>query len=169
MRALVLVLALVAADALAAFDSEAWLRKREAMAADAARLRDIYAHCVKSDMPPAEDVVVPVESHPDGSLKVVINAKRAKYFATRGVVWAEGVCVRKYRDDGTLDAQIDARSCVVDRMSKSGWAEGAARFKKDKTTCTGEGVYFSSTNGYLKVYDKADIVSKDLKFGGLRP
>jgi len=160
---------LLTASAFGAFDSEAWMKKRETLSRDAERLRGLYAKCAASDMPPTEDVTIPVEEYPDGSLKVVVHARLARYFMTQGLVWAENVSVRRYDRDGVLDSHVDARHCVVDRVAKNGWAEGAARFVHGKTTCTGEGVYFSATNGYIKVYDKTDIVSKDLKFGGLKP
>lgn len=160
---------LLAVTVAAAFDSEAWLRKREALTHEADRLRAEYARCAASDMPAAENVVIPVESYGDGSLKLVVEAQKARYFATDGLVWAEGVAVRKFDADGVLDSQIDARHCVIDRNSKSGWAEGGARLVRGKTVCFGEGVYFSASNGYVKVFKNADIVSKDLKFGGLKP
>ena len=169
MRLLTIGLVLLTANALAAFDSDAWQKKRETLTQDAERLRALYAKCAASAMTPAEDVTIPVESHPDGSLKVVILAKKARYFLEKGLVWAENVSVRKYDRDGALDSKIDARNCVVDRWSRSGWAEGRARFEHGKTSCTGEGVYFSASNGYVKVFAKTDIVSKDLKFGGLKP
>ena len=152
-----------------AFSSEEWLGKREVLAREAERLRAAYSNCVARLEVPAENVTVPVETFEDGSVKVMIFAKKAQYFLEPGLVWAEDVTVKKFKKDGRLDGQIDAKSCVVDRFSKSGWAEGLATVVHDKTTFRGRGVYFSSPESYVKVFEESEIDSKDLKFGGMRP
>ena len=152
-----------------AFNSEEWLGKRTVLMREAERLRVAYTNCVAHLEVPAEDVAVPVETFEDGSVKVMVLAKKAQYFLDSGLVWAEGVTVKKFKKDGTLDGQIDAKSCVIDRFSKSGWAEGPATVVHDKTTFKGRGIYFSSPESYVKVFEDSWIDSKDLKFGGLRP
>ena len=149
-----------------AFNSEEWLGKRELFAREAERLRAAYTNCVANLQVPAEDVTVPVETFDDGSVKVMIFAKKAQYFLDKGLVWAEDVTVRRFKPDGTLEAKIEAKNCVVDRFSKSGWAEGLATVTHGKTVFKGEGVYFSSSEGYVKVVERTDVESKDLKFGG---
>lgn len=152
-----------------AFDSGRWHQKRDAIMMEAERLRNAYRMCSENLETPAEDVVVPVETFPDGSVKLIVNARRAQYFLKEGLVWAEGVTVQKYKRDGGLDTVITARRCVVDRVSRSGWAEGRAQVRHDRTVLSGENVYFSSPEGYVKVFDKAKIDSSDLKLGGFRP
>ena len=149
-----------------AFNSEEWLGKRELFAREAERLRAAYTNCVANLQVPAEDVTVPVETFDDGSVKVMIFAKKAQYFLDKGLVWAEDVTVRRFKPDGTLEARIEAKNCVVDRFSKSGWAEGPATLVHGKTTFRGKGVYFASPEGYVKVFEQTDVDSKDLKFGG---
>ena len=152
-----------------AFNSEEWLGKREVLAREAERLRQAYSNCVAHLDVPAENVTIPVETFEDGSVKVMIFAAKAQYFLQQGFVWAEGVTVKKFKQDGTLDGQIDAKNCVVDRFSKSGWAEGPASVVHGKTTFRGRGIYFSSPESYVKVFDESEIDSRDLKFGGVRP
>ena len=149
-----------------AFNSEEWLGKRELFAREAERLQAAYTNCVANLETPAEDVTVPVETFDDGSVKVMIFAKKAQYFLDTGLVWAEDVTVRRFKPDGTLEARIEARNCVVDRFSKSGWAEGPATVVHGKTVFRGDGVYFSSQDAYVKVFNQTDVVSEDLKFGG---
>ena len=149
-----------------AFNSEEWLGKRELFAREAERLRAAYTNCVANLQVPAEDVTIPVETFDDGSVKVMIFAKKAQYFLDKGLVWAEDVTVRRFKPDGTLEAKIEAKNCVVDRFSKSGWAEGLATVTHGKTIFKGKGVYFSSPEGYVKVVERTDVESKDLKFGG---
>ena len=160
------VLLVVAVQAAFAFDSEEWLGKRELFAREAERLQAAYTNCVANLETPAEDVTIPVETFDDGSVKVMIFAKKAQYFLDKGLVWAEDVTVRRFKADGRLEARIEAKNCVVDRFSKSGWAEGPAMVVHGKTTFRGTGVYFSSPEGYVKVFERTDVDSQDLKFGG---
>ena len=149
-----------------AFDSDGWHGKREVFAREAERLRAVYSNCLVQVAVPAENVTIPVETFDDGSVKVMIFAKKAQYFLDKGLVWAEDVTVRRFKPDGTLEAKIEAKNCVVDRFSKSGWAEGLATVTHGKTVFKGEGVYFSSPEGYVRVVERTDVESKDLKFGG---
>ncbi len=149
-----------------AFDSTAWLAKRADLEHEIARLREAYRQCVQSLQTPAEDVTIPVETFPDGSVKFVIHAQKAQYFLASGLVWAEGVTVRKFKRDGVLDLTLEAQNCVVDRLTKSGWAEGAATLTQGETVFRGRGVYFSSPEGYVRVTQDSDFDSKDLKGGG---
>jgi len=164
----ILLLLLTTTEAMA-FNSAEWLGKRELFAREAERMRGVYSNCVSRLESPAENVTVPIETHPDGSVKVLVSAKKAQYFLDSGLVWGEDVVIRKFRSDGSEDGRIEAKNCVVDRFSKSGWAEGPATVTHDKTTFRGVGVYFSSSNSYVKVFESSDIDSKDLKFGGVRP
>lgn len=160
---------ILAGAAGAAFDSAAWLEKRELLTQEALRLKAAYTNCVARLGTPAENVTVPIETHPDGSVKAIVFAKKAQYFMDSGFVWAEDVVVRKFKKDGTLDARIDAKNCVIDRWTKSGWAEGAAKIVQGTTTFTGRGVYFSSPEGYVKVFRETELDAKNLKTGGLLP
>ena len=67
-----------------------------------------------------------------------------------------------------VSCAFDARSCVIDRFTKSGWAEGAARVQHGKTSFSGRDVYFSSPESYVRVYDGADLQTEDAKAKGVR-
>ncbi len=166
---LAILAALAAATGAFAFEADAWHQKRDAILLEANRLKNAYQACLKNLETPAEDVVVPIETFPDGSVKSIIHANKAQYFLKEGLVWAEGVTARKYKKDGSLDTVIVARHCVVDRVAKAGWAEGRARVTHGKTVLDGEDVYFSSPEGYVKVFKSAKVDSTDLKLGGVRP
>lgn len=151
-----------------AFNSEDWLGKRELFAREAERLRTVYSNCVAHLETPAEDIALPVETFADGSVKTRIEAKKAQYFLDKGLVWAAGVKVRRFRADGAQEACIDATRCVVDRESRSGWAEGPASATHEKTTFRGNGIYFSMPDSYVKVLADSDVESVDLKFNDRR-
>lgn len=170
MRSAIFVLAALAGlSAAAAFDSEAWLGKRRLMGKESARLRKAYASCVAKLQMPADDVTIPVDTHPDGSVKTIVNAKRAQYFLKSGLVWAEGVVVRKHSQDGSLDLRIEAENCVIDRQSRSGWVDGRAKIVQGSTVFTGRNVFFSSPEEYVKVFRNVKLLTKDAKVGGIVP
>ena len=149
-----------------AFDSAEWHGKRELFAREAERLMSAYTNCCAKVKEPAENVTIPVETYDDGSVKVLVHAGRAQYFLAEGFVWAEDVEVRKLAKGGAVEARLVAQNCLVDRMSKSGWAEGAARVTQGKTSFEGQGVYFSASDSYIKVFGGSVVESSDLKFGG---
>ena len=169
MKAAIEMLCVLAAGAAsAAFNSSEWLVKREMLTREAERLRTAYSNCVARLSAPAEDITIPIETFPDGSVKSSVHAQKAMFFLDTGMVWAEDVTVRKVDADGKVTAQIDAKNCVIDRSTRSGWAEGPAKLRHGTTEFEGEGVYFSSPDGYVMVTRRSKIVSKDLKFGGLQ-
>ena len=75
--------------------------------------------------------------------------------------------VRRLRDDGTVEMLIEAASCVVDRQSKSGWAEGPAKVTCGKTVLSGRGVYFTSAESYVKIFEETSVDLQGLKFEGV--
>ena len=135
-----IVLCLLAAASAQAFDSAEWLGKRQLLLREAERLRAAYSNCLSRVQSPAEDVTVPVETFADGSVKTVVVAKRAHFFVREGLVWAEGVVIRKFRADGSQEVRVEADSCVVDRSTKSGWAEGRARVVQGRSVFRGKDV-----------------------------
>ena len=149
-----------------AFNSADWHGKRELFAREAERLMAAYTNCLAHLESPATDVLVPVETFEDGTVKLLVSAKKAQYFLDKGLVWAEDVVVKKFKKDGSVGACIEAKNCVVDRFSKSGWAQGLATVTHGKTVLKGTNVYFSSPDGYVKVFEGADISSEDMKLGG---
>ena len=159
------ILCLFAAMAAQAFDSAEWLGKRQLLLREAERLHAAYSNCLSRVQSPAEDVTVPVETFADGSVKTVVVAKRAYFLVHEGLVWAEGVVIRKFRADGSQEALVEAESCVVDRATKSGWAEGRARVVHGGTVFSGKDVYFSSPESFVHVCRETEMESSDMASG----
>lgn len=143
-----------------AFDSTAWLERREDLSQEVTRLRKAYQQCLRDLQTPAEDVVLPVETFPDGAVKVSVQAKKVQYFLNTGLVWAGGVTVHAFKADKSLDFLLEAESCVIDRQTKSGWAEGEVTLTQGEMTFRGRGVYFSSPEEYVRIVQDTDL---DLK------
>lgn len=169
MRWCIEIVALLAACAAQAFDSEAWLAKRARLSEDAARLRAAYATCRAAAATPAENVTVPIETHPDGSVKTGVFAEKAQFFLKEGLVWGQGVKIRQFRPDGSIEAWIDAENCVVDRRTRCGWVNGRAKAKyRDEALLEGRGVYFSAQGEYLCVYSDTVLTTPERRLVSVR-
>lgn len=158
-------LMLIVSTVAGAFSSEKWLAER-GDDSDMLRLRAAYADCVKKLESPAENVSLPLESYPDGTVKSRLTAARAHMFMDSSFVWAEKIRVEQYKPDGTLAASLDAENCVVDRNTKSGWVEGAAKMVYGDNSVRGRGIYFSLPREFIKIFSESEIRTKH---GGLNP
>ena len=150
------------------FDSEGWLEKRAVLDRAAERLADLYGKCVKALQTPAENLVVPIESYPDGRVKASITAVRAQYFIDEGIVWGEDVVMREFDPEGKTRGEVVAKNCVVDRSTKSGYVAGHAKVIYGETTIEGDGIYFSFAEEFVKILSNVVIESKDMKVEGVR-
>jgi len=158
------VAALVALGA-AAFNSERWLAERSDDS-DMLRLRAAYRDCVAKLESPAENVVFPLESFPDGSVKSRLTAARAQMFADTSFIWGENIRVEQFKEAGTTNvwASLDAENCIVDRKTRTGWVEGAAKMTYGDSTVKGRGIYFSLPREYVKILSQCEIRTKGAKF-----
>ncbi len=169
MKLLIAIICFGALSGAWGFDLDAWLTKRAMFDREAERLQTAYSNCVANLQSPAENVTVPIEHFPDGSVKASVTARKAQFFIDQGLVWCEGVCVREWETDGKTErGRVDAEHCVIDRETRSGWAEGAACATYGKTTVEGIGVYFSFEEEFIKIMSKVQITSRDLKFEGVK-
>ena len=153
MKLSVNVVVALAALSANAFDSADWLEQRMLLDREAERLCAAYAKYGALSTEAAESIVVPVEGYADGSIKTSVGAKRAQFFLVDGFIWGEGVEVRQFKRDGTIDMKLDADNCVVDRTTRSGWVEDHAHAEfRDEAVLDGDRVYFSAPEEYLKIY-----------------
>jgi hypothetical protein len=153
MRLSVEIVCVFAALTAHAFDSAEWLAQRGLLGYEARRLAKAYPKFHKAATEPADSIVVPLESHPNGSIKTSISANKAQLFLIEGFVWAEGVSIRQFRPDGSIEARLDADNCIVDRSTRSGWIPGHthAEFRGD-VSLDADKVYFSAEEQYLRTF-----------------
>lgn len=152
----------VAAFSACAFSSAQWLAERNDDG-DMLRLRKAYAHCVAHLESPAENVVFPLETLPDGTVKSRLRARRAQLFIDSGLIWGEGIRVEQYDKDGKVDSFLEAENCIVDRKTKTGWVDGDAVISYGKSTVKGRGVHFSVDREFIKIFSKSEIRTTGLK------
>jgi len=145
-----------------AFSSSKWLAERNDDG-DMMRLRKAYAQCVAQLESPAENVVFPLETLPDGTVKSRLMAKRAQMFLESGLIWGEGIRVEQYGKDGKVDSYLVADNCVVDRKTKTGWVEGDAMMSYGNSIVKGRGVHFSVDREFIKIFSKSEIRTSGLK------
>lgn len=143
-----------------------WMGKREMLKHEADRLREAYVTHLARATEPAEDVTIPLDTYENGSVKLVFAAKKAQIFAGEDFILAWDVTIRKLDEKGVELSRVEADCCLVDRTTKSGWAEGPVKIANEKTTFSGENVYFSSLEGYVMSLAKSKLVSTDMKLGG---
>jgi len=168
LRGLLVFCVLLLLPSLRGFDAEAWAEKNAAMAQEAARMKAAYAEYAAKATSPAEDVTIPFETFDGGDVKAVIVAKNGQFFNDYGYVWARGITVEQYREDGTVDMRLEAESCLLDRPHKCCWVAGRVKATHRKTTLEGVDAFYCSSNEFLKVMSNARVVSEDVKMKGLK-
>lgn len=147
------------------FDFEAWSLKRAVLKEEAHRLAVAFTNFIARAETPSEDAAVPIETHIDGSIKLKIQAEKACLFVKEGFVLGSGVTIYGYDETGAETTRIEAKNCLIDRMTRSGWAQGVARFRHGKTTFVGEDLFFSSPEQYLMAFRNVRIDSTDMLSG----
>lgn len=143
-----------------------WLAKREMLTHEAERLRDAYRVHAANVEAAAEDVTLPIDTYENGAVKLVVVAKKAQIFTKEDFILAWDVTIRKLDENGEELSKIEASTCIVDRTTKSGWAEGPIKIANEKTSFSGENVYFSSIEGYVMSFTKSKLISVDMRLGG---
>lgn len=153
-----------------AFDSEKWHEKRQMLSHEAMRLKKAYRWAEKNATSPAQNVDIPLETHPNGSVKLVVSAKKAQIFITRDLIWAEDLQITQFKPDGKIESIVKAKKCVFDRNenARSGWVEGEAQIIHANTVFKGKNVYFSSIEEYVMAMDDSTVISSDHKMENLK-
>lgn len=134
---------------------------------DEARLKAEYKKYVKKVDKPSEEIVVPVENHPDGSLKVEVCAGKAQFFNKDAIIWCGDVIVREFGLDKKLKMELEADTCIIDRNTKSGWINGLGKGHYGKTKIQGRGIYFSFSEEFVKILSNVMVESSEIKFEGV--
>ena len=145
-----------------AFSSERWLEERNDDS-DVVRLRAAYATCEANKGQPAQNVVFPLESYPDGTVKSRLKARQAQLFIDTGFIWGEGIRVEEYDRNGKVTGWLEADNCVIDRGTRTGWVKGAATLSYQDTVVKGRGIYFSFDREFIKIFSQSEIRAKGLK------
>ena len=160
--ALPAILLLAASFPAPAFDSGAWMARRDDLS-DAMRLKSVHAEAEKriaSGGATAEGVEAPVESWPDGKPKTLMTAKSGLYSADGDIITATEVSVRMYAEDGKEQGRLDAKTGTYDRRTRTGWMDGGAEIHFDGYTAKGDNIYFSLNDEFIKILSRPELRAK---------
>ena len=127
------------------------------------RLRAAYATCEANKGQPAQNVVFPLETYPNGTVKSRLKARQAQLFIDTGFIWGEGIRVEEYDRQGKVTGWLEADNCVIDRGTRTGWVKGAATLNYQDTVVKGRGIYFSFDREFIKIFSQSEIRAKGLK------
>lgn len=152
------------------FSSREWMARRNDET-DKERLEAAYARLDAAKGQPAEDISLPLERFDDGSVKTTLEAKLAWIFTDEPFVIAEGVHVRRLKEDGSMEMEIVTTRILADRKTKTIWIEGDSIIKTPFATATGSEIYFSFEDEMMRVYRGTRITTKalELKMENLLP
>lgn len=168
-KATIILLTLFALQSAAwAFDSEAWEARKATVDAEAERLKAAYAHYVLKVDAPSFDLQVPIEQYANGSVKTLIQARRAQFFMPDNVIWGKGITLTQFDERGKKSLQLNAENGLIDRPSGSCWVDGRVRIIHGGTMLEGVNAYYSATSDYFKVISNARIASSDISLKGLK-
>ena len=105
---------------------------------------------------PVENLVLPVESWSNGAVKTRLRAGKAQLLDLR-YVFAENVTIEMFSADGEKTGELVAADCLFDRKQRRGYCKGTVSGSKDGDTISGEGMYFSASERYVRLLSRGEI------------
>jgi lipopolysaccharide export system protein LptC len=109
---------------------------------------------------PARNLRVPVRSFPDGRPQVMVQAADAWITLDTTLLRGRQVHVEQYREDGTLEAVLDADEIIVNRTTMLAVAKGKVRVERDGDVLMGNGALVDLDANYLRVIKQACITTQ---------
>lgn len=117
---------------------------------------------------PVENLMLPLDHHPNGRIRAQLRAKKAQLFLD-GLIFAEEVSVDLMTDEGAPDGRLTAEGCLFDRKERHGYCEGKVSMEKSGDRLKGRGMYFSFEGQFIKILNDCEIRTNRMKnnFGRL--
>ncbi len=160
MRLFLFALLLLAWEA-PALDVASWRTRRAAFSDEAVRLREDYSNVASRVSETAERVNVPIETHADGSVKLLVTAARAQFLLKEDLVWAADVVISQFDEAARETLRVEAERLLFSRANHHGWAEGRAKVTYGKSSFTGENVFFSTDDEYVLSLDESAFETRE--------
>jgi len=105
---------------------------------------------------PVENLVLPVEFHPNGRVKVILRAKQSQMFAD-GYIFALGVQFDMFDGDGRKNGEMVMDDCLFEREKRIGYCKGRVHVNRDGDTLKSRGMYFSTEPNFIKLLSECEI------------
>ncbi len=105
---------------------------------------------------PIEELRLPLEYLPDGTLRTELFARRATVQPDMSIV-ASGIVFRVFATNGTVETTITAEDAEFSRERLTGKSEKAVSMQQGDLLVTGEGFRWNGANGTLLIRRRARI------------
>lgn len=149
-----------------AFSLSEWEDKCARTDEAVSRLRSLYSVHAPESGESAAMLSMPVEIHPNGAVKTLLTASRAKISTDSEYIWGEGVTIVQFSMQGATQTLVNAQNCIVDREKRIGWVKGRAVAEHFDNRLTGSDVYVSIADFFVSVYSNALVETGNVDFGG---
>ncbi len=114
--------------------------------------------------PPAQGGRLPVQTHPNGRMKVLLLVKQGWFTPDMTSIVANNIRVETYSPTGELEGYLEAERAVIDRNQMLAVARGRVFVKMGEETLQGDGAYCDMKEEYVKILNKGEIHTS--KMGG---
>lgn len=105
---------------------------------------------------PIENLRVPVEYYPDGTLKTELFAERADVLADSTIA-ASGVTLQMFSTNAVVEATVKVVDVIFQRDQQIATSEKEVEMQHGVLRITGEGCIWNGTNGVLRILRRARV------------
>lgn len=110
----------------------------------------------QEDAVPIENLRLPIEHYPDGTVKTQLTAGLA-LMGSSGMMTASNVVFTLFRSDGSVDAVIHAEDCRYDKEAKTAESESSIRIERSGVTISGKGFEWRGDQERVRILSLAKV------------
>lgn len=107
---------------------------------------------------PIENIRIPVERWPDGTIKTQIHAASAQMPEEGGDVLADRLRIEMFTPSGALENLVLAKDCRYNRQNGQAFSEGSVHFEREGVLITGRGFQWNGTDEVVKITSNVRVV-----------
>jgi hypothetical protein len=107
---------------------------------------------------PIENLRIPLEHWPDGTIKTQINAAAARMPDETGDVLADRIRIETFTSAGETENLILAEEGRYNRTNGQASSEGAVHFEREGVLITGRGFQWNGTDEVVKIKSNVKVV-----------
>ena len=105
---------------------------------------------------PVENLVLPVEFHPNGQIKIILRAKQSQMLQD-SYIFAVGVHFDMFDAEGKKNGEMVMDDCLFDRGRRIGYCKGRVHVNRDGDALKSRGMYFSTEPNFIKLLSECEI------------
>ena len=115
---------------------------------------------------PLSGVRIPLEIYDNGQVKVQVMADSVSR-KKKGYIFATGVRIEIFTEDGNVEGVITAESCTVDLGKEIITSSKKVFYDRDGLHISGTGFEFQGTNKLFKIFSRTRVVFQRPSFEGI--